>query len=1104
MLRALGVAVAIFAVAKLSQHLTVPPSNASPVWPGAGVALAVTLVYGRRMLLGIFLGVLLFELQLFSLDDGGRAFVNELLLAAGLGLGAMVQALAGAELIRRVLGPLPSLVRDGDIVRFQLLGGPVACLVSASISMTVLWWFGVIGASNVSVGWLTWWVGDTIGVVIFAPLVLMVIAREQSSWRGRRTTVALPMLALLLAAIGFYSYSSGKESQAQQLRFREQVNNLHDVLQREFRNSLALLDSLGRYLDASEDVTEEEFRIFVAPAIGRHAGIQALEWIPRVPDAEREAFERSLPGGGPIRRLNRQGELIPAERRPEYYAIRFIEPPNDNTTAFGFDVTSNPTAAKALFQARDSGRATATSAMRLVQETANETGVVVYNPVYSRTNGPLDTPAQRQQAILGVTAAVFRLQSLVRRALPESGQGLIAIRLLDRTDPDAPELLFKSHAECFCNLPNGMRATHQFPIAERDWVLEYLATPEYLAANTTWAVWVVLTGGLLVTALAGTGLLMLTGRTLRREEEVIERTTELRAEVDQRRAAETQLRLVLEGARLGFWDQDVRSGKFLVNDRWLEILGLTRGDSRGDHANEAGDWTERIHPEDKPKTLAVMAKRLREESGSDGVEFRMRHQDGHWVWIHSAGAVVSRDAVSGEPLRLCGIHQDITERMQQQEQILRQAHFDALTELPNRFLVLDRLSQLLKDAYRNRERVAVLFLDLDDFKKVNDSLGHDTGDKLLKQAADRLSSVVRGGDTIGRLGGDEFIVLLGSLEDATNARPVAETLLSQFNAPFLIDNREMILTASIGISLYPDDGDTSSELLRNADSAMYHSKEQGRNTYSYFTDEMNRGVSRRLQLEEQMHGALSRHEFRVCYQPKVKLGNGRIVGAEALLRWHNPALGEVSPLELIPIAEHNGLIVPIGRFVLKEAVDQAAQWRRAFGDAFTMAVNLSPRQFRDPNLLDFIERTVSEAGVAAASLELEMTEGVLMSGYAQIDDKLAALNQLGVRIAMDDFGTGYSSLSYLRSYPFDVLKIDREFVSDVTHDAADQALVSAAIAMAHGLGLEVVAEGIETPEHVAFLRRQGCDFGQGYFFGKPMTAAEMTALLREQDGDGVA
>lgn len=476
-------------------------------------------------------------------------------------------------------------------------------------------------------------------------------------------------------------------------------------------------------------------------------------------------------------------------------------------------------------------------------------------------------------------------------------------------------------------------------------------------------------------------------------------------------------------------------------------------------------------------------------------ELELAGMKGRRIWVQVNEAPILKD---GKTIAMVGALTDITERKRVDSLIEHQATFDALTDLPNRFLALKRLSQLINEAHRDAKQLAILFLDLDDFKKINDTLGHDIGDKLLIEAADRLLSGLRSGDTVGRLGGDEFIILLGGLDDAKDAQPIAENLLNHFRNPFIIDNRSLILTSSIGIAVYPNDGDSPSELLRNADSAMYHSKELGRNTYSYFTEEMNQEVSRRLALEEQMHGALERGEFRVCYQPQVDVNNRLISGTEALLRWNNPILDEVSPEEFIPIAEQTGLIVPIGEFVLTQALDMAAKWQCNREQPFTMAVNLSPRQFREPNLVKFIEQVLEKSGISSENLELEITEGVLMSGHAFIDDALSGLNELGVSLSMDDFGTGYSSLSYLRSYPFNVLKIDRTFINDITIDPADRELVNATIAMAHGLGLNVVAEGVETEEQLAHLASQDCEFAQGYLFSKAVSPERITKMIETE------
>lgn len=444
------------------------------------------------------------------------------------------------------------------------------------------------------------------------------------------------------------------------------------------------------------------------------------------------------------------------------------------------------------------------------------------------------------------------------------------------------------------------------------------------------------------------------------------------------------------------------------------------------------------------------------------------------------------------------LHQEVYRREISENKLKKLALYDGLTDLPNRMLALERLTQEIHAANREKNKVAVLFLDIDDFKKVNDLLGHEIGDKFLCQVAKRLSAVVRRSDTLARYGGDEFIVILGGISDASDINPIVENLLRQFSNAYHIGSHELITTLSIGISVYPDDGQSGEALLDKADSAMYSAKRAGRNTYSYFTEQMNAQIARRVSLEAQMHGALERGEFTVYYQPKINIHNSKITGTEALLRWSNPALGDISPVEFIPIAEQTGKIVELGEFVLEKAIRDTKQWQTKYESALTVSVNLSPRQFRDLNLVDFIENTITQNFFSGKCLELEITEGVLLNGYEHVDDSLKRLNKLGVSIAMDDFGTGYSSLSYLRKFPFNVLKIDKSFVNEITFNPSDRTLIKAAVAMAHGLNLKVVAEGVETAAQFAYLKELGCDYAQGYFFSKPVAFVEMGQFLESQ------
>lgn len=439
--------------------------------------------------------------------------------------------------------------------------------------------------------------------------------------------------------------------------------------------------------------------------------------------------------------------------------------------------------------------------------------------------------------------------------------------------------------------------------------------------------------------------------------------------------------------------------------------------------------------------------------------------------------------------------QDISFQKEQEQQILRQAHFDSLTGLPNRFLAIDRLTMFLQEADRKNTKVAVLLLDLDQFKKVNDILGHDVGDQLLIECASRLQNNICSNDTIARLGADEFIVMMEDVSSVDEVEIVARKILKSFREVFKLDGRDLLLTTSIGISISPTDSRDPQELFRHAELAMYHAKESGRNMYHFFSQQLNAGISRRLQLEEHLSSALEKGELSVHYQPVIEINSGRLEGAEALLRWKNPKLGQVSPEEFIPIAEQTGLIMPIGYYVLSESLLFAHRWFQRHQSHLKMAVNLSPLQFRDKKLIKRIEAELSRYRLPGSSLKLEITEGVLLGNQEHVQKSIEALTQLGTHLSMDDFGTGYSSLNYLRQYPFDVLKIDRSFIQGFETDETAPALIDATIAMAHSLGLEVVAEGVETDTQFNYLKQRGCNYAQGYLFSKPIPEEEFFNLF---------
>ncbi len=554
-------------------------------------------------------------------------------------------------------------------------------------------------------------------------------------------------------------------------------------------------------------------------------------------------------------------------------------------------------------------------------------------------------------------------------------------------------------------------------------------------------------------------------------------------------------------AQMGSWEWWIDAGLVRRSPEICRILAVTPRALPG--TLEA--VLERVHEDDRQRVSAAM-----EAVSKHGVPFRIDYRvvrgDGTVRTVHEEAESV-RDA-TGRVVKVEGYVQDITERVEASERIRYLAYYDSLTGLPNRQLFRKLADGVLQRGGRLDTTCAALLLDLDRFKRINDTLGHEAGDKLLAEVGKRINECVRVGDLKGggdfdhaanpvaRLGGDEFTILLSDLAHPEDAAKVARRLLEDISRPISLEGQELMVSASIGIALYPDDGRDSDALLKNADAAMYSAKDQGRNTYQYYSEAMNASALRRLALEAQLRKAIERNELKLFYQPKVNAATGSLIGSEALLRWRHPDLGYVSPGEFIPIAEETGLILPIGEWVIAEACRQSGDWQRSGYPALPVAVNLASPSFRDPGLAGMIERALSAGGIDAKMLELEVTESILMQDVEVTTRTLGALREMGMSLAVDDFGTGYSSLGYLKRLPLNELKIDGSFIKDVVHQASDAAIASTIVTLAKNLRLEVTAEGVETDAQAQFLLARGCYRMQGYLFEKAVPAEEFAAILR--------
>ncbi len=557
------------------------------------------------------------------------------------------------------------------------------------------------------------------------------------------------------------------------------------------------------------------------------------------------------------------------------------------------------------------------------------------------------------------------------------------------------------------------------------------------------------------------------------------------------RTSEERYALASEAANDGLWDWDIATGHVHFSSRWKTLLGYGE-DEIGDDMDE---WFRRVHEGDLERLKLDLDAHLKGVTAHFENEHRVLHRDGAYRWILSRGMAVR--GADGRAYRMVGSQSDVSGRKRAEEQLLRNAFYDVLTGLPNRALFMDRLGHALKRVHmgRGEHACAVLFLDLDRFKVVNDSLGHMAGDALLIEVARRLERCIRPEDTVARLGGDEFVMLFEEVRDVERAKSIAERVQKALAQPYVLDGHEIFCTASIGIAMSSPEYNEPDEMLRDADITMYRAKTQGKARFEIFDESMRTAAVTLLHMESDLRRALEKEEFTVCYQPVVSLKSDTVTSLEALIRWDHPLRGLIPPADFIPLAEETGLIIPIGKWVLRTVCTQLAAWLREGASPVRVAVNISPVQLRQPDFAEMVIEILRTTGLKPEYLDLEITESVLMEHNQSMRDTLHRLKGHGVHICLDDFGTGYSALNYLQTLPIDVLKIDRSFITRLLQDAEQAKIIETILILGRSLNIEVIAEGVETEEQLAQLKLLKCENGQGYLFFKPLDSGRVRSVI---------
>jgi diguanylate cyclase (GGDEF)-like protein/PAS domain S-box-containing protein len=937
--------------------------------------------------------------------------------------------------------------------------------------------------------------------------------------RRRRTSVygaaALTFGAGFAATAVLFVAVSALEYGKLELAFQQRANVRVAAVRRGLDDAVEVLSVTNQLFRTVAPVSREQFHTFAAPLLQRYPFIQAFNFHRLLPHGGRAAYEAAMRAEHPgftITELTADG-LAPAPDRPYYNVVDYLEPLSGNEAALGLNAGANPATVDAIERVLRTNRPASTSLIRLAQATTGHRGIVMLMPVY-RPGAPTSSYEERHAAWVGDTAAVIRVHNLVNTILQNNG-------LLDESqvmlhvyagDPALPENLVYSHGVQPASgehlLPPWLDLNYhapdkrQFDVLGLTWHVRVDALPRPFLDDHLGSLGTLL-GGLLFSLLSAALVHTLVQRSRRVQLLVDARTADLQrsnerlnADVAARKRTERALqeseqrfRRLLALSSDWYWEQDAQFRFTNITDGFFEKGHLTRENYIG-----------RTRWDSYPDMLTTKwgrehMARLQARLPFSNLEYAIDGSDGVTRWYTTSGEPVYDSQGNFKGYR--GVGSEITGRKLAEQRIQHIAHHDVLTGLPNRMLLQDRLSQAIAYANRSGHPLWVMLIDLDRFKFVNDSLGHKAGDLLLKTVATRLQSSVRESDTVARLSGDEFVAILSEYPDESLSPVIIERVMKALAQPVTLEGKEFFVTCSIGVAVYEADGTPAQNLIERADIAMYSAKKQGRNCFQFYEPAMNEEAQERIRIESALRNALERDEFVLHYQPQVDLDSGRIVGMEALLRWQHPELGMVPPARFIGLAEETGLIVPIGTWVLRTACAQAMQWHAMGFEGLRVGVNLSARQFGQQDLVASIAAALAETGLPASALEIELTESLFMNDVTQAVSLLHELKTLGVALAIDDFGTGYSSFSYLRSFPIDVLKIDRSFVSDIATDADDAAIVVSIIALAHNLQLRVIAEGVESEEQLEFLRRHGCDEMQGYFFSRPVAPPEFEQLLHE-------
>jgi len=1047
--------------------IAVPPGYATAIWPPYGIALGFVLVWGLKTIPGVFIGSFILNIYITFINVTNA--LNQLAIVAGLivGVGTVLQVILGWWLVKFFIQLKNPLQLPKDILIFALLTGPVSCVVAATIGNIGLYFIAILPSQNLLTSWVTWWVGDSISALIFTPVFLIVFAQPAKLWRSRITPILIPLCIVFITIVFAYFFYRQSEIKRVQSEFMETTKyKLHQLT-----DKLNLTTEMGRelafFLALKPSITNADFQYLGGNLLQRNSIIQSVQWVPKV--TNRNDFNKIHQ----IKITDKStGQYYPEKNKSEYYPVLFSLSKSEDTLPIGYDLLSNPNLSKIIKQ-RIQDKSPFFS--MVLTKKGEITKVFIASAIYMKGE------------LAGLLVLQINLLDLFKDTFDNfvNYSNLTIQQESNHSTPNAVYKIYENTEYLNTNRLIHISLSHSF-LGEL-WNIQAISSLYFINYEYSWQLWLSLTTTLLFCVLMNIILFILYGQRYLIESLANARSLQLQTE-------KAKTKLLLNATGEGILWIDANYNISFINTVAENLLGYSNDELKEEPIYKIL-FEKALNEISPPLESLSVYKAISEKMVIKTNESVFWRKDHSYFWVeYTCIPIIIKKTVKGAAI----IFSDISERLENGIKLAKMAHTDPLTKLPNRLSFFDFLEHAIARAQRNKKQFAICFIDVDNFKFINDTFGHVSGDKFLSILSGLIRAQLRDTDYFARIGGDEFGLIFEEAYQTHDLIKILKRILMTFDKPILIDNQYMKASLSIGISIYPKNGKDPETLFKNADIAMYQAKELGKSTFSFYSEYANERALKYNQIELALLQAIREKRYHVFYQPMVHTVSRKIVGVEALLRWEDEMLKSLPLVESLLIAEDRGIIYELGQLILQLSFNEYQEISKNRPNLH-LAINISIKQLESTSFTTLVKDLLNQYQINPKKIYFEIKEAYFIKDPDKIISNMMVISNFGIRFVLDNFGTGYSSVHLLKKLPLSFLKIDRTFISELEKKTDDATIALTTIQLSHGLGMKSIAEGVENVEQLELLKKWGCAIAQGYYFAQPMPLNELLVWMTKYE-----